>query len=273
VQTTGRGPPILLANGLGLSAGVLERLVGHLRERHLAVLWDYRGVGTSNHLPVRAPALSMERHARDGLAVLDALGIERAVVVGWSMGVTVGLEMIRQAPERVLGLAALFGSAGPPFRSAFSSRVADLVEGGFAASATVPSPVWLPVLLGKAVPPIGWWVSRAVGFTGPRTPRGLYERCVRFVGSAEAHHYLGMLQRLLEHDARGVLPAVRCPTLVVAGDRDWVTPLIAAHEMADRIAGARLVVLEDTSHFGVMEHGPALWQPLDELLATAFGPP
>jgi hypothetical protein len=42
--------------------------------------------------------------------------------------------------------------------------------------------------------------------------------------------------------------------------------------MADRIADARLCVLENTSHFGVMEHGPALWQPLDELLAKALGP-
>jgi pimeloyl-ACP methyl ester carboxylesterase len=59
-------------------------------------------------------ALSVPDHAKDGLALLDHLGIERAHVLGWSMGVQVGLELALTAPERVLSLSLMGGAAATP---------------------------------------------------------------------------------------------------------------------------------------------------------------
>lgn len=72
---------------------------------------------------------------------------------------------------------------------------------------------------------------------------------------------------LMKHDAADLLPAIRCPVLVVGGCDDTLTPPAAAQDMADRTPGATLVLLPDTSHFGVIEHGPALWSAIDELLS------
>jgi pimeloyl-ACP methyl ester carboxylesterase len=60
----------------------------------------------------------------------------------------------------------------------------------------------------------------------------------------------------------------------VAGEKDWVTPPEAAAEMAQLIPEARHVYFPETSHFGVIEHGLSLWDPIDELLEDAgWAPP
>ena len=84
-QSIGAGPAILLANGIGVTRPALDVLVGHLRKRYHVVCWDYRGAGESVIDEPSLEMLSLERHARDGLEVLDALGIEEAIVFGWSM--------------------------------------------------------------------------------------------------------------------------------------------------------------------------------------------
>lgn len=265
-QSTGAGPPVLVCNGIGLTVHVLERLVGHLRARNRVVCWDYRG-SEGSPLPAPDADVSMARHARDAALVMDHFGLERAAVVAWSMGVPVALELARMAPSRVAGLAALFGSAGPPFRADLPPWAADAIELWWAAAAKVPRLANHLVRLGEAFPPLAWLVCRSVRFAGARTPRHTFQRCVRDHAASEPAAYLRMLRHLVEHDARDVLARLRCPVVVVAGDGDWVTPPAAASEMAARTAGARLVVLPHTSHFGILEHGPALWEPLDEWLA------
>ena len=76
--------------------------------------WDYRGLFRSG--PSADPAdLGVETQARDLVAVMDTMGIESAVHVGWSMGVQVALELYRQAPQRVDGLVLIGGTSGKPF--------------------------------------------------------------------------------------------------------------------------------------------------------------
>src|SRR5512137_1739492 len=75
VQVAGRGPAVLIGNGIGVTSPGLDLLVDHLRPRHRVITWDYRGTGAST-VPHRHVELSMQRHARDALEALDALGEE-----------------------------------------------------------------------------------------------------------------------------------------------------------------------------------------------------
>lgn len=268
-QVVGEGPPVLIANGIGLTVPVLDFLVDHLRPRYRVICWDYRGSGHSRLLRSDAP-LDMPSHAADALKVLDYFEATQAAVVGWSMGVPVGLEMIRRAPERVRGLAALFGSPGPPFRAAFPGPLASLAEGSFGLAERIPGPLMTLVRLSKTVRPLAWNVCYGIRFTGHRTHRELFHCCVANVVEADSSAYLRTLMHLLEHDARDVLPTVRCPVLAVAGTDDWVTPPAAAQELAERTPHARWLLLPDTSHFGPLEEGPRLYPALDELLRRAW---
>ena len=79
----------------------------------------YRGLYGSS-LPADPNALRITDHARDGLHLLKEEGADRAAILGWSMGVQVGLEMFRAAPERVASLAMLNGVAGRPWDYVFN---------------------------------------------------------------------------------------------------------------------------------------------------------
>jgi pimeloyl-ACP methyl ester carboxylesterase len=266
IQHVGDGPVVMLANGIGVTRPGLDYLAAHLCDRYHVVAWDYRGIGASR-LNGQRVALSVARHARDALQILDAVSAQRAVVFGWSMGVPVGLEMIRHAPERVAGLGALFGAPGRPFQAAFGRPFADLVHLSVASARLAPWPAQAVLRLGDSVPPLAWAICSSIGFVGREARRELFHADVRSTTGAQKRPYFTTMWELIRHDARDLLPGVRCPVLVVAGDRDWVTPPRAAEQMAAVIPGARLVRIPHASHFGVIECGPELWGPMDELLA------
>jgi pimeloyl-ACP methyl ester carboxylesterase len=269
VQSVGRGPCVILANGIGVTVPGLDPIAHQLRRRYRVVCWDYRHTGNS-HAPKTRLDLSVERHATDALQILTALGEERAVVLGWSMGVPLGLEMIRQAPNRVAGYGALFGAAGQPFRAAFRWPLSEMVHMFFRFSNRVPWPTQAVLRLGATIPSLAWIICSTIKFVGKEAHQEIFHADVCSTTNADKSLYFGTMVELLEHDASDILPAIRCPALIVAGTDDWLTPPEAAEEMARAIPGAELVVLQDTSHFGVIEHGPTLWGPIGRLLQAAY---
>ena len=270
VQTAGQGPAVLLGNGIGVTAPGLDYIAFHLLDRYRVIGWDYRGIGGSKMQGGQGDVI-VRRHAADAFAVLDSIGVSRVAMLGWSMGVPVGLEMIRAAPERVVGFGALFGAPGQPFRAAFPRPVSDLVHLVVWGSTLAPLPARALLRLGAAVPPIAWEICAGIGFVGRHARPEIFHADVRSTASAQKSHYFRTMWDLVRHDARDVLPTIRCPSLVVCGGRDWVTPPDAAREMAMMIPGAHLVEIPDATHFGIIECGPELWDPIDELLGRAFG--
>ena len=269
VQWVGEGPAVVLANGIGVTQPGLDHIVDHLSDRYRVITWDYRGLRRSA-LQNGMKDMSMPRHASDVLAILDALEEERAAVMGWSMGVPVGLEVIRQAPSRIAGYGALFGAPCPPFRTAFPAPVAAVIEGLFRFGEAHPKGAQALIEIATVWPELCWRVSSGVRFVGPHANRAIYEADVQSVVQADKKAYLSTMTHLQCHDARDVLSQVRCPSVVIAGTSDWVTPPSAAEEMAELIPDAELVIIPDATHFGVIEYGPELWDPIDEMLARAF---
>src|SRR5690606_2201841 len=97
----GRGLPVLLFHAYPLSAELFRPQIEALKDRFRFLVPDMRGFGQSG--PADGPT-TMRRMAQDGLALLDALGIERAVVGGVSMGGYVSMALLREDASRVLGL-------------------------------------------------------------------------------------------------------------------------------------------------------------------------
>lgn len=269
VQSAGEGPAVLLANGIGVTTPGLDYVAFHLLDRYRVISWDYRGVGGSP-MNGKRQDVSVRRHARDARQVLGSLGINRFAILGWSMGVPVGLEVIRAFPERVAGFGALFGAPGPPFRAAFPRPLSDLVHGAVLASTLVPLPAQALLRLGATIPPLAWAICATIGFVGREARPEIFHADVRSTTGAQKEPYFRTMWDLVRHDSRDVLPTIRCPVLIVCGGKDWVTPPAAAEEMALMTPGARLVHIPDASHFGIIEYGPELWDPIDAMLAEAF---
>jgi pimeloyl-ACP methyl ester carboxylesterase len=272
-QSTGEGPAVLLANGIGVTSPGLDLIAERLRERYRVIGWDYRGTGSSlptARRPGDAPLdYAIERHAADALEVLASAGEKKAVVLGWSMGVPVALEMARIDKSSVAGLGALFGAAGRPFEYAFPYPVPALVHRLSRLFERVTWPPQLVLTAGAALPKACFAACSAVGFVGRHAHREIFGRNVSAVARADRAAYFATMTALMEHDARDILPSLECPVLVVAGRSDWITPVAAAKELAGLTPRAELVVLPKATHFGVIEHVPELWEPIERLLESA----
>lgn len=248
----GKGSPLLFASGIGVHREGMRPLFERLATRYRLIGYDYRGMGDSVR-GTDVPDMSVTRHARDGLAILDALGIGDFALAGWSMGVPVGVEILRRAPERVTAYSALFGAPGRPFDKGFPRPVGTVLETFFMGLRRVPKLSQIGLDAAVALPNLSFGLMAALEFVGRNAPRDFFDRQVRGVKETPKPAYFQAMLEMARHDGYDVLETIACPTLVVGGGKDWLTPEKTARAMADAIPNARLKIFPDATHFGVIE--------------------
>ncbi|MGF1611407.1 MAG: alpha/beta fold hydrolase [Kiloniellales bacterium] len=171
---------------------------------------------------------------------------ERFALAGLSMGGYVALEVMRQAPGRVTRLALLDTSAWPdtPEQTARRRGLIELAETGKFKGVT---PRLLPLLIHE---------SRLDDADLTGVVLAMAER----VGKDA---FLGQQRAIMERpDSRPTLVTIRCPTLVICGRQDALTPLDRAMELAAGISDARLLVAEDCGHLSALERPETVNQAL-----------
>jgi pimeloyl-ACP methyl ester carboxylesterase len=201
----------------------------------------------------RRPPTAIERLALDVRAVLDALDVERGVLVGHSMGGMVAIQAAAGLPKderhhRLAGLMLTSTTTGP-----------FLAMPGWDLFAAVTSPAALRLAhasarKGKSAIPDGdirWWASRlAFGAEAPATQ-------VRFVESmlakAEQPTMEGLLESLARVNLTKQLDAIDLPTLVTVGTQDRLTPPWHSKKLEKGLADARLVELPRCGHMPMLE--------------------
>jgi pimeloyl-ACP methyl ester carboxylesterase len=217
---------------------------------------DLRGFGRSDPDEMAPRAPSIDDYARDILALLDYLGVDRAVVAGLSMGGYAAFALLRLAAARVGGLVLANTKAGPDGEEARRGR-AGMLE--LLARTGVPGVAeqMLPRLLGETT----------------RAQRAAVQQRVRAI--AEANSLEGVrnaIVRLMNRpDSTGLLSGIRCPTLVIASDEDTVTPADEARGMQECIPGAELTIIPGAGHLSNLEQPRDFNQALQRFLATSFG--
>lgn len=249
----GEGPPVLLCNGLGGSWKAWVHQMRHLGGRYRFVSWDYRGMYRSG-APRDDRALRVVDHALDGLAVMDAEGIERSALFGWSMGVQVALEIFRASPERVAALVFLNGVAGRTFHSVLNvpalSHVIPSMLRGIGSIPTIAEAFTRSVI----ARPEAVKMVKGVGLAAPSLDEGVFEALAGSFAELDMARYMRILELLGEHDAHDLLGSVDVPTLVIAGERDVLTPRPAVERMARRIRGADFLAIPGGTHFVAVEY-------------------
>jgi pimeloyl-ACP methyl ester carboxylesterase len=262
----GAGPAVVLVNGLGGSFEAFRHIYSELGERFHILCWDYRGLFGSGR-PADLATLAVEYQCDDLEVLMDAEKIDRAVFIGWSMGVQVIFEFFRRRRQRMDGLVGINGTAGLPFRSALASR---------AVSTLIP----LLLRAGRSQADLVGRITRAmVGWQGavPMMQRfGMVSRSLdldafREVAAGFANVdwqiYMDTLTRLGAHDASDLLPEVDIPTLVITGDRDVLTPAYTAERIHRAVRGSRLVVIPGGTHYTPVEYPHVIRQELGDFLA------
>ena len=267
------GDAVVFANGIGVRYPGAARQIEALRPRCRILCWDYRGMGQSVMPDPARGDISMQRHAHDVLSLLEHLGLERAIFVGWSMGVQVALEAIRLQPGRVAGLVALLGTCGRPFQNAFGGPVAAAVEGLFGLLHRFPALAQGALDLGVGLPGLTHLVLSKGLFVGADADREVFDADVRSVAGVEKALYTRTLLALSDHDAADVLPRVACPALIIAAERDYLTPPRVARWMAETIPEASYREVAGGTHFALIEQTALVNGWLLELVERVYPAP
>lgn len=186
----------------------------------------------------------------DIAATLLAMAPERFVLAGLSMGGYVALSVMRAAPERVRGLVLMDTSARADTPGASERRTRQIAIAEAGRFAEIPD-LQIPMLLHP---------SRLEDAALTETVRAMAEETGAEVFARQQRAIMG------RPDARGGLPRIACPTLVIVGDGDAITPREMAEEMVDQIPGARLAVMPVCGHLASLERPIAVTHALTTFL-------
>jgi len=247
-------PAIVLANGLGGPYLAWRDQIDFFLDRYRIVTWDYRGLYASERPPDDGPeAFAVERHVRDLQAILSAEGIERASLVGWSMGVQVVLEAFRRLRGVARNLVLLSGTFGRPLDTLSPLPGARVVLPSLVRAARLAHGLATQVTRRAAGQPESVaWLKR-MGLIGPTLDDEVFAELVHAFSQMDMDGYFRNLGALGEHTAEDVLESIDVPALVITGDRDTFTPPDLARAMTRRIPGAAILVVRGGTHYTAVE--------------------
>jgi len=249
-------PPMVLCNGLGGHLVVWRDLIERFAERYRIYGWDYRGLYASGPA-AQAGHYTLPHHTRDLIHLIESEALERPVVVGWSMGVQVALELHRTHPDLAASVVAIHGTHGRALTTAFDSNVAEWISpavfGGMRLLGRGLSNL-APLARSRPITSNFVRAGQQLGVMAARFDLERFEELAEQWLGLDMRVYAEIFSRMHEHDALDLLPAIDTPTLIVAGGGDRFTPSHLAVRMANEMPDAQLHVVPDATHFGLLEY-------------------
>lgn len=224
-------PVVVLSGSLGATHAMWDPQVPALAQHFRVVRYDTRGHGGS---PVPAGPYSIDDLADDLLGLLDHLGVERAHLVGLSLGGMTALRLAARDPERVDRLVVLCTSAllGPA--QGWHDRAATVRARGTGA---------------VAEPVVERWFTAAYRRSHP----DVFEAARAMVADQPPEGYASCCEAIAAMDLTADLPHITAPTLAVAGADDPATPPEHLERIAASVKDGRLLVVPHAAHLASQE--------------------
>lgn len=244
------GVPIVFLHPWSTNGYIWYFQLFHFARTNTCVVVDHRGHGRSDK---PTSGYSIQEHASDVAAVMDAAKIDKAVIVGNSIGGMIAMQFCLARPERVLGL--VIQSSGTALSEGLPKEVREamirdrdatfnqLLEGTVSARSKRERPEILDLARANFMVESNW--PRHVFDSAVTDPNGVFN-----------------------WNIKSRLKDIKRPTLVLAGEEDKATPVEANKFLADNIPGAKLSVVKDVGHFYQLEQPAAFNAALDEFLKT-----
>lgn len=244
--------PVLLVQGLGGEKNSWNLQRAALALRHRTIAFDNRGAGRSDKPDGK---YNLEEMADDAIAVLDAAGIENAHVVGLSMGGAISQIIALKHPNRVRSLTLVATACrNHAWREELLQSWATTAETQGMTAVGKEAARWMigPRSFRRVLPALGWM-----------GPLQLFNPANAFVSQVKA---------ILSTDDGALnteLANIVCPTMVVVGNQDVLTPRGDAEEIASLIPTAELVIISGGAHGLHIEHASTFNRILLEFLGRA----
>ena len=260
---------VVLNDGIGCEGFVWRYLQPHLAERCRVLHPHYRGHGRSGP-PLDRSNLTIGALADDLKRILDAESVERAILIGHSMGTQVNLETWRLAPDRVAGNGCSSAEAGdasptPSTDRTCSVRSSRSCGSGRASTEALPARLW-----GRIPASVAYRVARLSGEVDAVTIREEdFKNYWDHIAVMDPDVFLQLLEAAGEHSAEDVLESIDVPSLVIAAERDTFTPSELAEQMAEKI-GCDLFMIRGGSHAAPVEQPMTVQLRVDKYLHAHF---
>ena len=228
-EKIGEGIPIILLHGYPLNRTIWKGVIPFLQDISNVVLPDLRGHGNS---PVPEGEYSMETMAADVTALMDTLKIEKAIIVGHSMGGYVSFALARYFPGRLMGLGLIATQATPDTPERFKARMETIQEVKKKGAGVVSTS-----MINRLTP-----------------DRKLDAELGRIMEGATTQGLIGTLHGIAKReDATPWLASTQVPTMILSGKMDAIIPREKAQEMADLIPLSWWIEIPEGGHMPMME--------------------
>ncbi len=247
-EVRGQGEPIVFVYGIACLMNHWHHQAEYFSKTHQVILFDIRGHHKS--VPVNnLKNLTFEHLAFDLKGLLNHLGHKNAHIVGHSFGVPYQLKAYEQFPEIFKSLVLINGFAKNPLKKLFGL---DFVEPFFqflknqhARSPDLWNALWRTMIDN----PIAFQVAAlAGGFNLKLTQFKDIEMYGRGVSRLELPLFFELFEQLLQFDGVNILSSIDKPSLIIAGDRDFLTPPLFQKEMKEAIRNSEFVLVPYGSH-------------------------
>ena len=228
-ERRGKGSPLVLLHGFPLDHHLWDEVVPLLEDTFDIILPDLRGFGEST--TVDSP-YSMDDYAADIAGLLDQLGVQRAAIVGHSMGGYAALAFARLYPERVSGLGLVSSQVladAPERKEGRYKSAADVSANGIESVVATMTPK----------------------FTSDERLQSYARESME---QQQPAAYVGALKAMAERaDSTALLPSFSFPVVIVHGDTDALIPIDRAREVKEALPQAHLVEISGAGHIPMLE--------------------
>ena len=253
VEWQGRGPLVVFLHGIGGNRTNWLAALPAFAHRYTALAWDTRGYGDSDDYD--GPFRFADTVA-DLARVLDRMETHAAHLVGLSLGGRIAAHFHARYPERVASLTLCdthlgFGHYPEKVRKRFVESRRDPLRAG-------QTPAELAPAIAKTL-------------IGDPDDAATFTALVASLGAVRAESYIKAVEGSVEDDMTPLLEDVAVPALVLTGERDRITPPAMAREIAARIPGSELAIIEGAGHLSNIERPAAFNRAVLAFLDSVAG--
>jgi pimeloyl-ACP methyl ester carboxylesterase len=232
-RRVGHGPPLVLVHGAAEDGRAWRPQIDALADDFTVVAWDEPGAGRSSDLPAE---FGLADYAACLAAVIEALALGPAHVLGVSWGGTVVLELYRRHPELVTTLILVDTYAG--WKGSLPDvEVRSRLEG----------------VRRMVAAPAGEFDPGVPGLFAGDPPTESVSLLAEMAADVRRESVWAVARLISEADQRDLLPRIAAPTLLIWGELDVRSPLVVAHQFQRAIHDAKLVVIPGTGHMSHLE--------------------
>lgn len=247
-ETRGSGKPLVFIYGIACLINHWHPQLSYFAESYQTIICDFRGHHFSD-IPKDKKNLSIDALAKDILCLCEHLNIQNAVFFGHSFGNIVLLQSYLKNPDLFAGACFISGFFSSPFAHLVppeqTNEVFNYVKKLYNVAPSLVTAAWK---FGVTNPLSVFLSSLTGGFNIGKTARKDIEIYAQGVANIDVRVFVTLFEELMQHNSLNALAEFKRPALVIAGERDSLTPLAMQQTVCNKLPNAELFTMNDGSH-------------------------